>query len=1220
MTSPMRLSMIITGDASGLKSATSSAKADVANLNSTVAQSSATMKGLAASNDQAAASSRRATEAARGQALAENELRSKVSGFLGIRSGMTDSSMVERQRELQAYGRELDQVRAQYKPLMDAQQRHLSLLAELNAAEKIGAITEEQRVASIAKAQAAYSAQVAAIQSGGAVAAKSTALASHEVTNLSYQLNDIVVMLASGQSPFLLMMQQGGQVAQIMGNRGLGEIFPALLVGMKSLITPTTLLMVGFTAVGYAASYALDGMFTKTRKVSEITSEHEEQVRKLRDAYQYAGTGADEYYRRAMAGSRIAAAATRQELDKAIQRSSQAVASEAYVQNYGADVWVVDTSYNAFAEALEHLRMTAKEGQPDILGFRKMVEDRWSLEPNNEKLLKTGLALLGVAKNGLEAAESLDKTSPAAIRAANAVEAAARRMDHYKEALSGLREIAAPELSDRRQVENQYATARGNAGDGNERSDADRQRAEALARITAQEQRQIELARVDIQLQAARNPLTRAELTAQRERIQLSGMEIDAAEAENRVRQARNQVMAEAMAQSSAQILDMRAEAAARAKVNDAIAAGTVSAADAEQYLRAESELRPLITAAARAEGDEKQRLLSIISQTVEGYQALAKEERRASAEEYIRSQRDRIELMRAELSVVSAGEAERERMLDQLETEQEIRRRGLDVGSAEANMMRQNTKVSSELRAEIEKQRDAWTSVRSTGEDAIDGIFDALGNGDYKDALKSIALDITRTFTDLAVKNPLKNSLLGTSYGTLDDLFKDNAAGGLLSALTGGKSVGAMNVTAATVMINGGVTGGLASFLGGSAPAANTNITSVMNNAVQSVTKATDQALNFVGNYKSGVDARLTDILNTAASSFPGLKIDAISGLRPGDSRFHGQGLATDVQLTELLSGKMLGNYQDASSFRTYEQFAQTARGVQMAKYPELADQFRWGGYFSGGKGQYGALDTMHFDLGGRQAGMAGGSWAGGLTSGQRSLWPGVDSQGMDTASAALEKLGSSAGATSGSLSGFGSGLGTAGKGLDQLGSGFNSFGKQLSSFAAGGSGGGLGILSALFPNAGSFSSGQLAGAIASGSMGLWDSGGWTGPGGKYDVAGIVHRGEVVFSQEDVARHGGAAAVDAIRLGRRGYASGGVVSDSGPSPIARLNSAANSNPAQGSSGRNTANFNINLEGARGNKEIEESAYLGMQRALEEYDMQLPDRVQEISEKPRWRG
>lgn len=64
-----------------------------------------------------------------------------------------------------------------------------------------------------------------------------------------------------------------------------------------------------------------------------------------------------------------------------------------------------------------------------------------------------------------------------------------------------------------------------------------------------------------------------------------------------------------------------------------------------------------------------------------------------------------------------------------------------------------------------------------------------------------------------------------------------------------------------------------------------------------------------------------------------------------------------------------------------------------------------------------------------------------------------------------------------------------------------------------------------------------------SSGPMYAW-SGGYTGPGGKYEPAGIVHKGEVVFSQEDVARAGGVGAVEAIRTGVKGYAQGGVVGD----------------------------------------------------------------------------
>lgn len=54
------------------------------------------------------------------------------------------------------------------------------------------------------------------------------------------------------------------------------------------------------------------------------------------------------------------------------------------------------------------------------------------------------------------------------------------------------------------------------------------------------------------------------------------------------------------------------------------------------------------------------------------------------------------------------------------------------------------------------------------------------------------------------------------------------------------------------------------------------------------------------------------------------------------------------------------------------------------------------------------------------------------------------------------------------------------------------------------------------------------------------FEGGGFTGPGARNQPAGIVHAGEVVFSQDDVRRWGGPGVVDRMR--RRGYARGGIV------------------------------------------------------------------------------
>lgn len=102
--------------------------------------------------------------------------------------------------------------------------------------------------------------------------------------------------------------------------------------------------------------------------------------------------------------------------------------------------------------------------------------------------------------------------------------------------------------------------------------------------------------------------------------------------------------------------------------------------------------------------------------------------------------------------------------------------------------------------------------------------------------------------------------------------------------------------------------------------------------------------------------------------------------------------------------------------------------------------------------------------------------------------------------------------------------------------------------------SGGGLtSLFSSLF--SGGFGGGNLG--TTPGSGGLYSDGGYTGAGGKYQAAGIVHRGEVVWSQADVRRAGGVSVVEAMRRGIPGYADGGAAGYYAPMASAP---AANSN------------------------------------------------------------
>lgn len=87
--------------------------------------------------------------------------------------------------------------------------------------------------------------------------------------------------------------------------------------------------------------------------------------------------------------------------------------------------------------------------------------------------------------------------------------------------------------------------------------------------------------------------------------------------------------------------------------------------------------------------------------------------------------------------------------------------------------------------------------------------------------------------------------------------------------------------------------------------------------------------------------------------------------------------------------------------------------------------------------------------------------------------------------------------------------------------------------------------FLSSAFAGEGKDGGGWITSALAAAKTATgFSDGGYTGHGARYDVAGLVHRGEVVFSQADVARHGGVAAVEVLRRsdGIRGYDNGGIV------------------------------------------------------------------------------
>lgn len=96
--------------------------------------------------------------------------------------------------------------------------------------------------------------------------------------------------------------------------------------------------------------------------------------------------------------------------------------------------------------------------------------------------------------------------------------------------------------------------------------------------------------------------------------------------------------------------------------------------------------------------------------------------------------------------------------------------------------------------------------------------------------------------------------------------------------------------------------------------------------------------------------------------------------------------------------------------------------------------------------------------------------------------------------------------------------------------------------------------------------------------------NGGYTGHGGKYEPAGVVHKGEGVLTQEEVKALGGPQGFEDLRKSiRRGYATGGLVADThrvGMGAVSAINSGGGNGGGSGGDVYYTQTIHIASDGS----------------------------------------
>lgn len=262
-------------------------------------------------------------------------------------------------------------------------------------------------------------------------------LRTHEVTNLTAQLTDLGVQVLSGQSFATAMIQQGPQIAAVLGDRGVKASLVGVGTALMSLITPTTAVLAGIVALGYGASYVFDAISDDADDATERLSKHEEIVRRIAERYGEAKDKAAEYTDQQrqidIAESRSNADAQARAYAAEVDRLLREVAIKSVSTDTAGNI-VENPVFEAYAAAVERLSAGARAGTPDIEAFRGEVAAlvNASDDPAVEKF---GRDLLDAGAAAQEMQARMDEARASAERVGDTVLITAEQIKVFKKTI-----------------------------------------------------------------------------------------------------------------------------------------------------------------------------------------------------------------------------------------------------------------------------------------------------------------------------------------------------------------------------------------------------------------------------------------------------------------------------------------------------------------------------------------------------------------------------------------------------------------------------------------------------------------------------------------------------------------------------------------------------------------------------------------------------------------
>ncbi|MBZ9653550.1 phage tail length tape measure family protein [Phyllobacterium lublinensis] len=272
----------------------------------------------------------------------------------------------------------------------------------------------EKQMAAIAKSAAGGADKIEhSFKRANDNAAKSVGATRAAVSNLSFQLNDIAQGLASGTSPFTIMVQQGSQVTQALQGAGGGVVGAVKALGgaFTTMLNPVSLATFALIGLGGAAIQWLTSTGDKLPDVQKLLEEHARLISEIEKAYGGAKLANTDYTETARANLDKQIADQNKALDaarKAAEKQVQQQTQTATPTLTGFEFSGVAERFKPFEDAIVRLNQQIKEGKPDYDAFyasiRKIAEG-----DNTGKLEGLRQQLIGITSDAASATQAISQ-------------------------------------------------------------------------------------------------------------------------------------------------------------------------------------------------------------------------------------------------------------------------------------------------------------------------------------------------------------------------------------------------------------------------------------------------------------------------------------------------------------------------------------------------------------------------------------------------------------------------------------------------------------------------------------------------------------------------------------------------------------------------------------------------------------------------------------------